>query len=536
MAYYLSPIFQDAQLASSTGVPLVGGKLYTYVAGVGSTTPITVYQDDLGGSTHTNPIILNARGEPPAPIWISGGQAVKFQLNTAADVLIRTVDDVTGVNDPTGITSTPSEWVTLSLEPTYSNSVTFTVSGNQTATLMPGRRLKIPVSGNTSYCTILTSTYSAPNTTVVVDVAGSVNLDSSIDALTSFEAALLTGQSLSTPPVVSTLPFARDVTDATKRVRMDASGLPTATTRVLYPTLPSSTKSGTYSLVEADYGGVLYCSSSFTLTLTTSLGAGFQCWVKNTGTGTITLSASSGVIYFPGAANAGASTATLPYSGSTTGPYNVSGVLLQCDGTNWHVVATDEAHGEQLFTSSGSWVAPAGVTTIWLDGAAQGGGGGGVGTNAGSAAGGGGGGQAIKSTRYSVVPGTTYTITLANTGGVGGVGNNAGTAGSNAQFDSLVTLTGGSGGANSNGPAGAGGATGGTGGTAGGNGFNITGTTSAGGAGGASIFGAPGAIVFGTQAGRSASGYGAGGGGAVEADTSTQNGGAGAPGFFAVRW
>ena len=537
MAYYLSPIFQDAQLASSTGVPLVGGKLYTYVAGVGSTTPITVYQDDAGSATHTNPIILNARGEPPAPIWILGGAAVKFQLNTAADVLIRTVDDVTGVNDPTGISSTPSEWVALSLEPTYSNSVTFTVSGNQTSTLMPGRRLKIPVSGNTSYCTILTSTYSAPNTTVVVDVAGSVNLDSSIDALISFEAALLAGQLLSMPPAVSTIAFARDVTDATKRVRMDASILPTGVTRVLFPGLPSSGKSGTYPLIEADFSGAIYCTGSFTLTLTTTLGSGYYVWVKNIGSGTITLSPSSGVLFAPGVALGGAATLTLPFSGSTEGPYNVSGVLLQCDGTNWHVVATAEAHGHQLFTGSGTWTAPAGVTTIWLDGCAQGGGGGGVGATAGSSAGGGGGGQSIVGVRYAVTPGTAYTVTLANSGGAGGVGNANGAAGSNAQFGGLVTLTGGSGGTGSSGGSPiAGGAAGGAGGSAGGSGFNITGSTSSGGEGGGTHWGQGGARTFGTTGGAAASGYGAGGSGAVQASGAAQNGGAGSAGFFRVRW
>ena len=138
MAYYLSPVFQDAQLTTSTGIPLVGGKLYTYLAS--STTPATVYQDDAGGSSHTNPIILNARGEPPAPIWINGGQSIKFTLHDASDVPIRTIDDVTGVGDPTGITNTVSEWTTFSHAPTYVSASSFTVAGNQTADLNVGRR------------------------------------------------------------------------------------------------------------------------------------------------------------------------------------------------------------------------------------------------------------------------------------------------------------------------------------------------------------------------------------------------------------
>ena len=189
-------MFQDAQLTTSTGIPLVGGKLYTYLAG--STTPATVYQDDAGGSSHTNPIILNARGEPPAPIWINGGQSIKFALNDANDAPIRTIDDVTGVGDPTGITNTVSEWTTFSYAPTYVSASSFTVTGNQTADLNVGRRVKIPVSGNTSYGTITASAFGAV-TTVTIDTTNSVGLDSSIDALSSFEISILSGDNVSLP-------------------------------------------------------------------------------------------------------------------------------------------------------------------------------------------------------------------------------------------------------------------------------------------------------------------------------------------------
>ena len=174
----------------------MGGKLYTYLAS--STTPATVYQDDAGGSSHTNPIILNARGEPPAPIWINGGQSIKFALHDAADVPIRTIDDVTGIGDPTGITNTVSEWMTFSHAPTYVSAASFTVAGNQTADLNVGRRVKIPVSGNTSYGTITASAFGVV-TTVTIDTTGSVGLDSSIDALSSFEIAILSGDNSSLP-------------------------------------------------------------------------------------------------------------------------------------------------------------------------------------------------------------------------------------------------------------------------------------------------------------------------------------------------
>jgi hypothetical protein len=339
---------------------------------------------------------------------------------------------------------------------------------------------------------------------------------------------------------IDNAPQVFNLADPTKAIKWDASTLLTGVTRTLYASLPSSTRNSTYGLLEADYGGVIYCSSSFTLTLTTALGAGFQVWIKNTGTGTITLAPSTGSLFFPGAANAGAASVTLPYSGSVEGPYNVSGVLLQCDGTNWHVLATDEAHGEQLFTASGSWVAPAGVTTIWLDGCAQGGGGGGSANTTGSAGGGGGGGQSIVGARYSVTPGTSYTVTLANSGGTGGAGGSSGSpgvAGSSAVFGGLVTLSGGAGGSGASGGGfTAGGAGGGAGASSGGGGQFISGSVAIGGSGGASHWGAGGPGQTGTQNGLGGSGYGAGGAGAVTATGSNQTGGAGSIGFFRVRW
>ena len=42
------------------------------------------YQDNAGGSSHTNPIILNVMASPGANL-INGGQSIKFALNDAND-------------------------------------------------------------------------------------------------------------------------------------------------------------------------------------------------------------------------------------------------------------------------------------------------------------------------------------------------------------------------------------------------------------------------------------------------------------------
>lgn len=84
------------QFFDNTGVPLAGGKIYTYVAG--TTTPAATYTTTTGNIAHTNPIILDSSGRVPGgEIWIVMGNAYKFVLKTSADVLIATYDNVWGI-------------------------------------------------------------------------------------------------------------------------------------------------------------------------------------------------------------------------------------------------------------------------------------------------------------------------------------------------------------------------------------------------------------------------------------------------------
>lgn len=175
MAVKLSPIFNDAQLDSS-GNPLTGGKLYTYAAG--SSTPQTAYQDSAGATPHTNPIVLNSRGEPPAPIWLTSALTYKFDLQTAASVSIRTVDNISGVND-TSVSL--DQWVSSGLTPTYVSGTSFTLSGDQTSAFHIGRRLKTTNSGGAIYSTISNSVYGALTTVTVVNDSGV--LDSGLSAV-----------------------------------------------------------------------------------------------------------------------------------------------------------------------------------------------------------------------------------------------------------------------------------------------------------------------------------------------------------------
>ncbi|MFT3795305.1 GEVED domain-containing protein [Flavobacterium sp.] len=212
---------------------------------------------------------------------------------------------------------------------------------------------------------------------------------------------------------------------------------------------------------------------------------------------------------------------------------------------------------------AGTWVCPAGVTSVQVE-TWGGGGGGGYAKNTNGYGGGGGGGGGYTSTSVSVVPGTTYYYTIA-AGGAGGLAatNTAATPGGSSCFGTGAACTGilssaggGTQGSNAivpasaNGPGGAGGVGGTFNGGNGGNGVNATNATGGGGGGGggasttglggngAGKTGGTGAAVgggngaSGTQGSPGATGNDIGGGGSGGHRTAgnNQNGGAGAGG------
>lgn len=82
-----------AQFFDNNGVPLSGGKIYTYEAG--TTTPLATYTSSTGNTAHTNPIVLDSGGRVPAggEIW-NALRLYKFVLKTSAEVTIATYDNV----------------------------------------------------------------------------------------------------------------------------------------------------------------------------------------------------------------------------------------------------------------------------------------------------------------------------------------------------------------------------------------------------------------------------------------------------------
>lgn len=98
MTVGLSPVAGAGwQFFDSNGVPLAGGRLYTYAAG--TTTPETSYTASDGLTANANPIELNSAGRVSGTteVWLTITTAYKFVLKTAEDVQLWSADDISGI-------------------------------------------------------------------------------------------------------------------------------------------------------------------------------------------------------------------------------------------------------------------------------------------------------------------------------------------------------------------------------------------------------------------------------------------------------
>lgn len=100
-------------------------------------------------------------------------------------------------------------------------------------------------------------------------------------------------------------------------------------------------------------------------------------------------------------------------------------------------------HGVQLFTSSGTFVAPAGITKVYLT--MVGGGGSSGGSSGGNGSGGGGAGASVINFPYTVIPGNSYTVTVGAGGTAVSGFTTPGNDGGATSFDGTVSCPGGGG-------------------------------------------------------------------------------------------
>jgi hypothetical protein len=211
MPQLLAPIINEQQF-DANGDPLVGGSIFVYLAG--TSTPATTYNDRDGLPAHANswPITLNTLGvNSQGPVWIVGGQAYKFVIKDAANVTLRTIDNVSGINDTT---VAADQWVAFQGQPTYITPTTFTLGGDQTAVFYFGSRVKTTNTGGVVYATVVQTSFAGGLTTVVVTPDSGV-LDS---GLSSVQVGLITSQNTSFPGGLNKPPFRNRFSNGSFRI------------------------------------------------------------------------------------------------------------------------------------------------------------------------------------------------------------------------------------------------------------------------------------------------------------------------------
>jgi len=159
----ISPV-PRLQFFDDNGDPLVGGKLYTYAAG--TETPLATYTDAGGGTPHTNPIILDSRGE--VSLWL-GNSLYDFVLHTTDDVPVYTEENIgVGVANDIyfSITNGPSGTVQSALEGLIYERTSAEIAAGVTPTnyyYEPGNILRYGAATNASAATNTTAIQSAIN-------------------------------------------------------------------------------------------------------------------------------------------------------------------------------------------------------------------------------------------------------------------------------------------------------------------------------------------------------------------------------------
>lgn len=131
----------------ANGVPLAGGKLFTYAAG--TTTPLATFTDSTGSVQNANPVILDAAGR--ADVWMTPGLLYKFVLQDSAGNLIRSEDNfpAPGGNSNTTLAAIdPGGRLTLT---SGTPVTTADVTGATTIFYAPYKSIYVPVFDGTNW-------------------------------------------------------------------------------------------------------------------------------------------------------------------------------------------------------------------------------------------------------------------------------------------------------------------------------------------------------------------------------------------------
>ena len=162
------------QFFSSGGVPLSGGKLYSYAAG--TTTPLATYTSSTGSIANTNPVILDSRGE--ADVWFGTGQ-YKLKLTSSTDVEIWTVDNLNGPDQATLATLAASSGSSL--------VGYIQAGGGAVATTVQARLRKLIFTSD--YDTFANALAAAANGTLIINSTNSISSNTTVPSTVVLQAS-----------------------------------------------------------------------------------------------------------------------------------------------------------------------------------------------------------------------------------------------------------------------------------------------------------------------------------------------------------
>ena len=162
----------------NNGALAAGGTLEIFDAN--TVTHAVTWNDRDGATIHqnANPLTLDSQGA--AIVWLEAGKVYDW---IAKDALGNTIDSSKGIIGSTSAIAAVSQWVVTALTPTFVNTRTFTLVGDQTVTYEVGRRVRVTLTGGFKYATIISSVFSTL-TTITLGFANNTDvLDSSISAV-----------------------------------------------------------------------------------------------------------------------------------------------------------------------------------------------------------------------------------------------------------------------------------------------------------------------------------------------------------------
>ena len=448
----LSPVFNLPFITDTNGDPLAGGKIFAYEAGSNSVLKET-YTSQAGTSSNPNPIVLDAAGRLPGGtnIWLQSNELYNLVLTEPdGTTVLKSFDNVSGVIVATGGGggATVSVWVAPVPEATYLSSTSFLVTGNFVSEFAPGNRVRLTLSTGFTYGLVTASSFAGGNTTVTILNDG-VALNPSLSVAEYSILVASPGETVDAGGVsyFPSQPYSQANTVGWGFKQVEQALVTTNTKLASLPKVWETTGGPTYVITPSP-AVLTYGADQVFVVKFNDANASVAATININGVGAKALKQ-----YSPSG------------DGSRVDPNITAGMLSQVAydaGNDCFIVldpapataAAPVAKGMQVFTSNGTFTAPAGITTVKVT-CVGGGGGGGGGWEVSNEGGttsyyGGNGGVAATAVKYvSVTPGSTYSVAVGagGTGGTSGLGSTNGGPGGQTSFGiSIVTAVGGGGG------------------------------------------------------------------------------------------